>query len=446
MQTYFTEIGHCVLNKANRPGVVAEIFLAKETKLNFELYELQIESLTQAEDIGVGLRLLQDGRIGFSYSNDLSPQGLDCLVANAQTALKYAKPNPHADFPRPALSYPELSLIDRAISGTNLEQKVELLIQAETAALELGGEMEKIETAGYIEQHSERMILNSQALTAYEESNGCGIYLSALARTKGKRSRGSSSLFRKRLHELEAKKVGEEAGQRALRDLHAKFMPSGSTSCIFEPRIAAKFLGFLSGAFSLEQVQKGKSLLQNQMERSIAPAWFTLHDDSQDMRGTACTAFDGEGSPTQKTRLVYQGVLCSYLCDTVWGGAAGCPSTGNSYRSLYSSLPGIGINQLILSPGETKLQAMISGIDDGLLVTEIMGMHTANVITGEFSLGAAGIRIESGKLTHGVRGVTIACKLMDLLQNIEAVGDDLDFFGKIGAPSWMIRRISVAGE
>ena len=351
MRSYFTEIGQKILDMADGPETLAEIFLSREQELTISFFGEQMENFQQAEELGLGLRLLQKGRIGFAYSNDFSPLGLEHLVQAAREALQYAKPNPYAMFPASCDSYPSLPLYDTSLPETDQNQKIKLVLEAEKAALSLSADMEKIESAGYAENNIERMIMNSRALQTYEKSNGCGIYLLAHAKKGERRGTGSYSYYGKRLQQLQPIALGEEAGIRALQALRADIMPSGNYPCIFEPRIAARFLGLLSSAFSQEQVQKGKSMLRNKLQQEIAAPLLTLYDDGLDTRGAMFTSFDGEGSPVQKNKLIEQGILKGYICDTTWGKQVGGNSSGNSYRNAYSALPGISVNQLVLEPG-----------------------------------------------------------------------------------------------
>jgi PmbA protein len=120
-------------------------------------------------------------------------------------------------------------------------------------------------------------------------------------------------------------------------------------------------------------------------------------------------------------------------------------STANAGRSGFRSTPEVGATNCFLEPGHHTPEALIGMAGTGLFVTEVMGVHTVDPISGDFSLGVAGVKIENGRITRPVRGVTVAGNIKDLLKNIQAVGNDLRFFGVFGSPSVLISGLVVSG-
>jgi len=193
-------------------------------------------------------------------------------------------------------------------------------------------------------------------------------------------------------------------------------------------------------------VQKGKSFLAGKIGQTVAAGNFTLVDDGTSPQGIASFPFDGEGVATQRTVLIDRGILKGFLYDTYTANKANTKSTGNGVRGSFRSLPGVGITNLFVLPGVSRPEQLIKEVSQGLFVTEVMGIHTANPISGDFSVGAAGILIENGELTRPVRSITIAGNLQEFLQGVEGVGEDLRFFGGIGAPTLRVKGLSIAGE
>jgi PmbA protein len=178
--------------------------------------------------------------------------------------------------------------------------------------------------------------------------------------------------------------------------------------------------------------------------QKIGPESVTIVDDGVLAKGLGTKPFDGEGVPTRRTAIVQGGVLRSFLYDSFTARKAKTRSTGNASRG-YKSMPSIGTHNLYLEPGKHDPEAMIREIPNGFYVTAMLGSG-ANMVTGEYSRGANGVWIENGKLTRAVQEVTVAGKLLDMLQGIDAIGSDLTFLGSTGAPTIRFKELTVSGE
>ena len=155
---------------------------------------------------------------------------------------------------------------------------------------------------------------------------------------------------------------------------------------------------------------------------------------------------DDEAVPLKKKTVIEDGKLAMFLYNTYTANKDRTVSTGNGMRGGFKGVPGVGITNLYIDPGECTLGGIIKQVEKGLLVTEVMGMHTANPISGDFSVGATGFWIEDGKKAFPVREITIAGNILDLMKNVEVVGCDIRFSGRIGSPSLLIKELSIAGK
>jgi PmbA protein len=203
-------------------------------------------------------------------------------------------------------------------------------------------------------------------------------------------------------------------------------------------------MGNLCGAVSGYALYKGASFLAGQLDKPLAPEFVTVYDDGRVVGGLGSRPFDGEGLPTRKTTVVERGVLKSYLLDTYSGRKLGMASTGNASRSVGEN-PSVGPTNFYLAPGTKTAQDIIKTVKQGLYVTDLIGFGI-NMVTGDYSRGAAGFWIEGGELAYPVEEITIAGNLKDMFAGIEMIGSDLVFRGRIASSTVKITEMMVAGS
>ena len=238
--------------------------------------------------------------------------------------------------------------------------------------------------------------------------------------------------------------VGEQAARRTLRRLGARKIQTCEVPVVLEPEIAGSLLRHLSSALSGYALYKGASFLLDKLGTKIASDLVTVVDDGTIPGALGSRPFDSEGLPVGKKYVVENGILQSYLLDTYSGKKLGMASTGNASRSVGES-SGVAPANLFLAPGSHSPEAIIRSIKRGFYVTELIGFGV-NLVTGDYSRGAAGLWIEGGELAYPVEEVTIAGNLKDILVNIEEVANDLELRGRIAAPTIKISRMMVAGN
>jgi PmbA protein len=201
----------------------------------------------------------------------------------------------------------------------------------------------------------------------------------------------------------------------------------------------------LAQSFLAESVQKKKSLLLGQLHKKIFSDIITIIDDGLFPQGMATAPFDGEGVVRQCTPLVEHGVLIHFLYDTYCAKKDSTLSTGNASRGSIMNTPNVGYSNLYIQKGAVDPADMIAAVEKGFLVNEVMGMHTANPITGDFSVGITGFLIKNGKKITPVKGLALAGNIITLFQNVLQIGSDLRFYGKVGAPTLLIESMEISG-
>jgi PmbA protein len=208
--------------------------------------------------------------------------------------------------------------------------------------------------------------------------------------------------------------------------------------------MSASLLRSLCGAVSGSAVYRGASFLVGKLGQQVAAAGLSVIDDGRVLGGLGSRPFDGEGLPTRRTVVIENGTLASYLLDTYTGRKLGLASTGNASRSL-GQRPTVGPMNFHIVPGAASPEEIIRSVDRGLYLTEMIGFGV-NLVTGDYSRGAVGMWVEKGKLTYPVEEITIAGNLKDMLQDIEMIGNDLEWRSSIAAPTLKIGRMTVAGN
>jgi PmbA protein len=214
---------------------------------------------------------------------------------------------------------------------------------------------------------------------------------------------------------------------------------------LLDPVAASSFLGVLSDGLSAEAVQKQRSLFGPLVGEQVASDVLTVVDDGRLLDGPGAAPFDGEGVPTGRTELLSSGVLNGFLHNTYTARRGDTRSTGNAVRG-YRSSPGVGTTNLFVQPGDRSFEQLLREAEGGVLVQDVTGVHSgANPISGEFSVGATGLRISGGDLGQPLREMTIASTIPEMLQSVAALGSELRWFSAVGVPSILLGEMTLAG-
>jgi PmbA protein len=219
---------------------------------------------------------------------------------------------------------------------------------------------------------------------------------------------------------------------------------------VLDAFVAASFIGFIGAMLSADAVQRGRSLFADREGDEIADPALALVDDPTDPGGPSSAPFDGEGSPSRRTPLIGDGRLLTFLFDARTARKAGRATTGNASRGSYRSPPSVGTTNLVLEPGAHDLAGLVRAAGDGLLVTDVAGLHSGvNPISGTFSVGATGRLIEGGELGAPVRELTIASDLVSMLKAVREVGSEarwVPFGGSVKAPPILVSEMAISGS
>lgn len=438
-----------LVDDAKRAGVdQADAFYSWGRETEITARDGAVENLKQAVTNGVGLRVFKDGRLGFGYTSDVTNDGLKRLaeqvvaIANA-TASDKNNGLPPRELLRPVTTRPDV--FDPAVEALSNDALMTTAIEVEKAAMSKDPRVKKVDEVGSGSYVSRTALVNSEGFAAESEKTYAWLYAGVVGELDGQKQSAWFVDYSTHLADLDAAEtVAAEAVRRAVRMLGARKIESAELPVIFEPDMTKSFVRGLLGALNGDMVYKKSSFLMDMLGQDVASKLFTVVDDGTLDRRTGSRSFDGEGLATGRLVLFDQGRLERFLYDTYTANKAGAKPSGTADRS-YGSLPSIGTTNLFLEPGTTPAAELIAGLDKAIIVTHMMGSGV-NTVNGEYSRGASGLFVENGEIAYPVQEITVAGNMLEMLKDINAVGDDMDWRGSAGAPSIRFGKLTVAGK
>lgn len=429
----------------------ADAVLAESDALEVRVRGKEVDTVQQSRERTLGIRVFADGRGGLrsavTSSSDLSRDAVARLAEDSVTLARATAPDPSAGLPEDgfARDLPELGLFDPADRALGTADWIALAQRAEDAARGFDPRITNSEGASASTAHSRICYGSSTGFAGSYETASHSLYAQPVATQNGAMQTAWWASASRTLAGLESpESVGRTAAQRTIGQLGAKRVPTCEVPVIFDAASARDLLGNLAGCLSGYAVYRGSSFLRDKTGQRIASERVTVVDDGRKRGGLGSKPFDGEGQSTRRSVLVAGGTLRSWLLDTYAARKLGLASTGNAARHAGGA-PSAAPTNLWIEPGAGDLEALVRGLERGLLVTGMFG-HGFNAVTGDFSRGAHGFWIERGERAFPVEEITIAGNLGAMLADVEAIAADLRFLGSLGAPSLRIARMTIAGS
>ncbi|MET0504612.1 MAG: metalloprotease PmbA [Luteibacter sp.] len=414
----------------------AEVSASIDTGLNVNVRLGEVETVEHTRDRGFALTVYFGQRKGSASTADLNPDSIQATIEQACAIARFTEEDPAAglaDADRMATDFPDLDLwhpwdldVDEAIA---LGQ-----------AVEDGGRS----VAG-ITNSDGSSVNTGRSLSVYANSHGF------LGRERGTRHSLSVALIagdddamqrdywydsgRRAQDFMDPALIGRKAAERTLSRLNARRLGTRQSPVLFAPEVARGLLGHLLGAVSGGSLYRRSSFLVDHAGKQILPSWFRIDEKPLIPRGLGSSVFDAEGVATLDSPLVVDGVLERYILGSYSARKLGLRSTGNAG----------GVHNLIVKTGDDDFAGMLRKLGTGLLVTEVMGQGVS-IVTGDYSRGASGFWVENGQIAYPVEEITIAANLRDMYTNLVAVGADVDRRSHVLTGSWLVERMTIAGE
>ncbi len=404
----------------------------------------QVEDISRSEDAEIGLRAFVGRQSASVALSDFAPAAIEeaaaraVAMARATTADEYAGlvdrdlllRDPPRDFDTDDGGEIDLARLEaRALSCEDAARAVEGITNS-------GG-------GGASASRSTFALATSHGFAAARTGTSHSIYASVIAGVGERMQRDYAQSSARHLEDVEsAEIIGTRAGERTVARLDPVKPKSGALPVLFDKRVSPGLIGHLAGAINGTAIARGTSFLDDPEAQLFAPG-IRIVEDPHRPRGQRSRAFDGEGVATSVRDIVADGRLTGWLMNASAARQLDLAPTGHAARGTGGP-PGIGMSNVHLQAGSTRVSDMIAGIDRGVLITELIGQGVS-LVTGDYSRGAGGFLIEKGEITRAVNGITIAGNLKDMFARM-IPADDLEFRHATNAPTVLIEGMTVAGE
>ena len=441
----FEETAQNIIDLTLKAGASdCDVVLAKSHGKSISCRFQKIEDLDESNEKTIGIRALVDQRQAFVSSSDIETDNVDKLVTKCVEMAKLAPIDDTAVLGDSSMfehDAPDLDLFEK--EEVNTETLIEAVKECEDAALSVKG-ITNSEGAGASSSKGEFFLATSNGFQGGYQSSSSSVSCSVLAGQGQDMERDYEYAVKRHINDLpSAKEIGLTAAEKTLKRLNAKKISSTKLPVVFDKRISNDLLGYLASSISGTSIARGTSFLKDSLGKQIFNKDVTIIDDPAINRGLGSKPFDGEGVKVEKRELVSNGKLNTWILNTSTAKKLGLKTTGNASRSVGSP-PGVSTSNLYMTNGLKSYDDILSSINYGFYATELIGMGV-NLVTGDYSMGASGMLIEKGEITHAVSEVTIASNLKEIFMNLSAA-NDLEFKYRTNAPTVLIESMTLAGK
>ncbi|HVO33686.1 MAG TPA: TldD/PmbA family protein, partial [Elusimicrobiota bacterium] len=373
------EAGTVALGHLRRrwPQAQADVFVAESRMRSSEWSEGLPENQELTRSHGIGVRVINDGRLGFGHANRLESAALDALADRVTAAARFTAQDPWLGVAPPAAGAgdpsPDLQLVDSSLTEETWPGRSAFLESIERDVRSRDKRLTKVLRASYREGRSRCGIQNTSGVSASYEATQVSFSMACVAVDQGETQIGYGFQAVRHFRDLNIPWVLDKAVEGALSLLGGRQIPSGRYDLVLDPWVAAEMLELFAHALRADQVQKGRSFLGDKKGRRIASAAVELVDDARLPRGLGSSPVDAEGQPTTRRVLVQDGVLQGFLYDVYTARKENASSTGNAGRGSYKAMPEPEASNFFLKAGSQTPEKLIAGIDNGLFVRHVMG-------------------------------------------------------------------------
>lgn len=390
----------------------------------------EVEHFVSAEEVGVGVRVIDAGRTGMSWAGIMDEESLSACVEEARDNARFATADPHAGLAEPdGVPFVAIDTVDEQLADVDPRDKVDLAMDLDSRIGEADTRIVGHEGADYADARSVTAVASTTGVRAAREETVAQAGIWALASDGDEVTTGFGLTFGRGFDMLDPDEVVDEAVARCVDMFGARKADSARLTVVLDPYVTSQFLGVVAEMFSGESVVRGRTPFAERVGESIASPLVHLRDDPLDASFVTAVPVDGEGLATRKVPLIEDGRLTGFLHNAYTARCQGTRSTGSAVRPGHRSGPVVGPSCLIPEPGTSSPGQIIAAIQEGLFVREVSGLHSGvKPVSGDVSVGVEGTLIRHGELTEPVKEVTIGSTVQRMLADVMAVGADLRRF------------------
>ena len=426
------------IETAQKAGATAEVGVTKVSGLSVSTRLQDIENVEFTNDGALGISVYLGQQKGNASTSDLSEEAIKNTVEAALAIAKYTSPDDCtglADKELMAFEAPDLALYHGA--SVDVEQATKLALEAEKSALEYDAKIVNSNGASFNSHTGVRVYGNTHGMLQSYLSSRYSLSCSVIGGELDQLENDYEYTVSREFDSLSsADWVGQNCAKKVIARLNPQKLTTREVPVIFLNDVATGLISHLTGAISGGSLYRKSSFLLDHLGKQVLPDWFQISERPHLLRRLASTPFDSEGVRTQDLEIIQDGVLQTYLLTSYSGRKMGMQSTGHAG----------GIHNWLVKPNLTGgLTALLRQMDTGLLVTDVMGQGV-NIVTGDYSRGAAGFWVENGEIQYPVAEITIAGQLQDMLKNIVAVADDVEHRSNIQTGSILLDKMKISGN
>lgn len=426
------------IETAQKAGATAEVGVTKVSGLSVSTRLQEIENVEFTNDGALGISVYLGQQKGNASTSDLSEEAIKNTVEAALAIAKYTSPDDCtglADKELMAFETPDLALYHGA--SVDVEQATKLALEAEKSALEYDAKIVNSNGASFNSHTGVRVYGNTHGMLQSYLSSRYSLSCSVIGGELDQLENDYEYTVSREFDDLSsADWVGQNCAKKVIARLNPQKLTTREVPVIFLNDVATGLISHLTGAISGGSLYRKSSFLLDHLGKQVLPDWFQISERPHLLKRLASTPFDSEGVRTQDLEIIQDGVLQTYLLTSYSGRKMGMQSTGHAG----------GIHNWLVKPNLTGgLTALLRQMSTGLLVTDVMGQGV-NIVTGDYSRGAAGFWVENGEIQYPVAEITIAGQLQDMLKNIVAVADDVEHRSNIQTGSILLDRMKISGN
>ena len=426
------------IETAQKAGATAEVGVTNVSGLSVSTRLQEIENVEFTNDGALGISVYLGQQKGNASTSDLSEEAIKNTVEAALAIAKYTSPDDCtglADKELMAFEAPDLELYHGA--SVDVEQATKLALEAEKSALEYDAKIVNSNGASFNSHTGVRVYGNTHGMLQSYLYSRYSLSCSVIGGELDQLENDYEYTVSREFDALSsADWVGQNCAKKVIARLNPQKLSTREVPVIFLNDVATGLISHLTGAISGGSLYRKSSFLLDHLGKQVLPDWFQISERPHLLRRLASTPFDSEGVRTQNLEIIQDGVLQTYLLTSYSGRKMGMQSTGHAG----------GIHNWLVKPNLTGgLTALLRQMSTGLLVTDVMGQGV-NIVTGDYSRGAAGFWVENGEIQYPVAEITIAGQLQDMLKNIIAVSDDIEHRSNIQTGSILLNKMKISGN